>query len=76
MLLGRSPGQPTAEDAMPLLRPAGLGVQESPYGVSYGRVKITRDYSFKNASDCSCVISKGLRQRMFVQESLSSRLTM
>lgn len=33
-------------------------------------------HSERNASDCNCVISKGLRQRTLVQESLSSFLTM
>ncbi len=33
-------------------------------------------YSLKKARDCSEVISKGLRQRILAQESLSSRRTM
>ena len=33
-------------------------------------------YSLKKASDCSCVISNGFRQRTFAHDNLSSRLTM
>jgi len=40
------------------------------------RARSPQSYSFRNASDCRLVISNGLRQRTFMQESLSSRRTM
>jgi hypothetical protein len=56
-----------------LCTPASEGVRNK--GKRTSRQPLV-NYSVKNASDCNWVISNGLRQRIFAQDNLSSRLTM